>query len=156
MTPDNPSPQVITPLPVQLRLSPHAFHRWAEEFLEAAEVLPAPESYTPVPYFLYCRSLELAFKARLLEQGVEMVTLKDGRKVGHDLLKAHNRLYPESSARLCGDDLRLLQEVNEIYPAKRFEYWSPVDALRAYPRPSLESLAALARKVLDAGEHLRL
>jgi hypothetical protein len=63
-------------------------------FAESAKIsaqTAAVGSYSPVPYFLYCRSLELVLKAYLLARGVSKGNLN---KFGHDLLKLVEEARP--------------------------------------------------------------
>jgi hypothetical protein len=50
----------------RIRLSPHGFRQWAKEFYQSRKALQ-PNGFSPVPYFLLCRAIELWFKAVHLE-----------------------------------------------------------------------------------------
>jgi len=53
-----------------LHINPLGFHRYASEFLRAAQDFRMNDGFSPVPYYLVCRSIELALKAFLLAKGI--------------------------------------------------------------------------------------
>lgn len=115
---------VIKVEPAVVNISPLGFHRYASEFYEAARSLQRPENYSPVHYYLYCRSLELALKAYLLAKGISKKKLKN--KFRHDLKKT---LRKAESLGL-GDEVSLSDEqrdhlalANAHYKSKAFEYF---------------------------------
>lgn len=81
--------------------------------------------FTPVPYYLFCRALELVLKAFLLTKGESLDALK--KRYGHDLVALWSR------AKECGlldvIDLRTsefeadLVNANHYYKGKAFEYF---------------------------------
>ena len=142
------TPIVITPEPVVLNLSPDAFHLWATDFLKAARDFRQPSRFSPVPYFLICRAIELEIKSRHL---VESRQVQVKRKYGHSLLKAYNGLEASQKV-LTPEEVQVLSKASESYdlPNKHFEYWSPAEALRGYSRfPSLEALTVIAAKLIE-------
>lgn len=57
-------------------------HRYANEFLGAAERFkPQDAGFTPVPYYLVCRSIELSLKSYLLTRGLKRSDLNRDRVV---------------------------------------------------------------------------
>lgn len=72
-----------------VRIGPVGFVLYAEEFLEAACAIPehsqarGSRRFTPVPFYLFCRALELALKAFLLAKNRPLDELK--AIYGHDL-----------------------------------------------------------------------
>lgn len=82
-TPDEerskPKTQVIEVRTAHLFVSPLGFHFYASEFLDAARSAKRPEHFSPVPYYLYCRSIELSLKSFLLCKGVPKDDLRAGR-----------------------------------------------------------------------------
>lgn len=66
--------------------TPLGFHRFADDFGEWAERShdETPHHYSPVPYYLYCRSIELALKAFLLAKGLSKQQVASQR-LGHSL-----------------------------------------------------------------------
>ncbi len=56
--------------PATFRMTPVGYAVYAEQFLKAAQSIPKDDKqFTPVPYYLYCRALELILKAFLLAKG---------------------------------------------------------------------------------------
>jgi hypothetical protein len=74
---------------VNVRMRPVGFALYAEEFLIAADSIPATSrargntTFSPVPYYLLCRALELALKAYLIERHVSEGKLT--KRYGHNL-----------------------------------------------------------------------
>ena len=98
--------------------------------------------FSPVPYFLLCRAIELQFKAVHLEQlkaghpGHQ--TQYDVKKLfNHKLIKSYEAL-PATDRTLSREQLKLLKKADEIYKGKGFEYVD-IDQCRArlfqLPRP---------------------
>ena len=75
---------VIKAEPGMLHINPLGFHRYASEFLRAAQDFRMNDGFSPVPYYLVCRSIELALKAFLLAKGIPEGELK-GKSLGHNL-----------------------------------------------------------------------
>ena len=71
--------------PIVININPFGFHKYAQEFLRAEEAFQATDNFSPVPYYLLCRSIELSLKAYLLLKGYKKEYLK--RKIGHNLKK---------------------------------------------------------------------
>ena len=67
------------------RMDPVGFAIYADQFLKAAQSIPEVDTkFTPVPYYLYCRALELILKAFLQLQGHKLSELRK-KKYGHNL-----------------------------------------------------------------------
>ena len=66
---DNPSNTVINVPAANLNISPLGFHKYATEFLAADTSYKQGLGWSPVPYYLVCRTIELALKAFLLAKG---------------------------------------------------------------------------------------
>lgn len=145
---------VISPEPAVVNISPLGFHRYSSEFYEAARSLQRPESYSPVHYYLYCRSLELVLKAYLLAKGISKKKLKN--KFRHDLEKT---LRKADSLGLGGtvsisDEQRVhLALANAHYKSKAFEYFEVSTWFRRMKGqsklPSLDVLDSLVGSLLD-------
>ncbi len=73
---------------LHINVSPLGFHRYASEFLRAADSFECGDGFSPVPYYLRCRVIELALKAFLLAKGFPKNDLKN--RLGHNLEKALN------------------------------------------------------------------
>ncbi len=136
---------VIAPGGINANLAPDAFLRWARHYHACRHSFQPPDRFSPVPYFLLCRAIELAVKARHLGT----LTQDDVKhRFGHDLVKAYAALNPVH--RVLGvDEERVLTAASEIYAEKGFEYFDPEDALTGFSRyPSLDDLDAIARKLV--------
>jgi hypothetical protein len=135
--------QKVTVSGISVNLSPDAFHRGARHFYKCRHDFKSPDGFSPLPYFLLCRAIELQLKSLHL-QSMKQSQVK--KQFGHDLVAAYEDLQPSDKI-LDHDEYSTLQSANAIYMDKGFEYFVPVDALTAYKRyPDLESLDAVARK----------
>jgi len=113
---------VVTPETAIWKISPFGFHRYATEFFAAAHAFTSRARFSPVPYYLYCRSAELLLKAFLLAKGDEVKSVKD--TLGHDLVKALH----EARQRGLNDIVTIterqeeeLRKANAYYVSKGFE-----------------------------------
>jgi hypothetical protein len=129
-----------------INLSPDAFHRWATHYYKCRQDFQSPHKFSPVPYFLLCRAVELQLKARHL-QTKRQPEVKN--TFGHNLMKAYGSL-PSHEQILAPDELTILKQASAIYASKGFEYFNPEDALTAYKRfPDLSALDSVAKKLLS-------
>ncbi|NGP53541.1 hypothetical protein [Thioalkalivibrio sp. XN8] len=127
-------------------LSPDAFHLWATHYYQCRQTFRSPDPFSPVPYFLLCRAIELEFKARHLG-AKRQVQVKHA--YWHDLVKSYNGLSA-SEQNLSDEEFALLSDASAIYKGKGFEYFDPVDALTGFSRfPDLALLDALAKKIIS-------
>jgi len=137
----------LSPGGIFANLSPDAFHRWAEHFYKAKCDFQSPHEFSPVPYFLCCRALELELKAKHLQEGSQEIVKN---KFGHDLVKAYDALNEEHKT-LSENELLVLRQANMIYIKKGYEYINLEDALSGYKRfPNLNELDLLTRKILES------
>ena len=138
---------VLTPQTGQVNLSPHLFHLYAREYLHCESTYRSEARYSPVPYFLLCRAMELEFKAQHLESKSrdEVKT-----KFWHNLQKSYDQL-PTKNRILSPAEYAVLLSANKIYDKpKGFEYVSvndSVTALRDFP--NLGVLRGIAAKVIE-------
>ena len=58
--------RIVSVPPALVHLSPLGFNRYAAHFLHAEASLSPEQGFSPVPYYLCCRSIELSLKAFLL------------------------------------------------------------------------------------------
>ena len=151
----------ITPPTDHVNISPFGFHRYASEFAKYAREahVEAKGKFSPIPYYLYCHSLELVLKAFLLAKGVAKADLKK-RSLGHDLskilLKA-KALGLEETVPLAAHWEPEIRKANAYYNDKGFEYFSVVDAVRGYPDlPALDVLNEIATAFLSGLERVCL
>lgn len=115
-----------------VRMRPVGFALYANEFFIAGASIPQDSrargntTFTPVPYYLFCRALELILKAYLLAQNVaDEEKLK--KRFGHDL----ERLWREAKDHgimgilgASGPHFEAdLTSANTYYKGKVFEYF---------------------------------
>jgi hypothetical protein len=150
----NPRNTVITPATAIVNISPIGFPHYASEFAASARLAqPGPEGgFSPVPYYLYCRSLELVLKAFLLAKGVAKDDLKR-RNLGHDLrknlLKA-KALGLEQTVPFAAHWEDEIRKANVYYARKGFEYFDLVAAARGYSQlPALGVLNEIVAALLE-------
>lgn len=130
---------------INANLAPDAFHRWATHYQKCRMDFQCPHGFSPVPYFLLCRAIELEIKARHLKR-MTQVEVKD--KFGHNLEKAYDALdSAEKSLTQIEEDT--LRRASKIYDDKGFEYFDPEAALKGYKGfPDLTLLDSIARKMI--------
>jgi hypothetical protein len=130
---------------IDANLSPDAFHRWATHYQKCRKYFRCRDKFSPVPYFLLCRAIELEIKARHLRH---MTQLEVKTKFGHDLAKAYEASDPAEKT-LNQSEEHTLRVASEIYNSKDFEYFDPQDALTGYSRfPDLTLLDSIASKLI--------
>lgn len=128
---------VISPPKGTGNISPIGFHRYACEFAKYAREAHAGlgGEFSPVAYYLYCRSLELVLKAFLLAKGVAQDDLKE-RSLGHNLSKVllkAKALGLEQTVSLATGWEPEIRKANKYYARKGFEYFDVVAGVRQYP-----------------------
>jgi hypothetical protein len=129
----------------KINVSPLAFRLWAKQYYQCRLSFKCAD-FSPVPYFLLCRAIELQFKALHLE-GKRQSDVKNN--YGHDLIKSYNDL-PTVDRVLSREQLSLLEKANKIYKTKGFEYFNVGDAVRGFSDfPDLKALDALAAKIVE-------
>ena len=123
-----------------INFSPVGFKLTARDFRRCADAFKPPQ-FSIVPYFLYCRAIELGLKAIHLETHKQQ-EVKD--EYGHDLIRSYKAL-PLERRTLSTADSDLLAQISKLYERKAFEYVQPGDAAHGYSDfPDLEQLARLA------------
>lgn len=116
-------------------ISPLGFHRYASEFLSAARSIEQSDIFSPVPYYLLCRALELTLKAFLLARGLSKKELKNMKKYGHDLEKLFNisdEMGLRSITHISDEYKQLVSASNDYYGSKAFEYFDVYRAMQGY------------------------
>jgi len=130
---------------VHANLSPDAFHRWATHYLKCRKDFLCPDPFSPVPYFLLCRAIELELKARHLKH---MTQSKVKKNFSHNLGKSYGSLDPTEKI-LNKSEEHALQLANDIYMDKGFEYFRLQDALTGHSQfPDLALLDSIANKLI--------
>ncbi|MBI4167186.1 MAG: hypothetical protein HY508_15785 [Acidobacteria bacterium] len=138
--------QVIHVQGLFVNLSPDAFHMWARHYYKCKQDFESPNSFSPVPYFLLCRAIELEVKSRHLLSKRQSEVKKE---FGHDLLEAYEAL-DQGQKTLNAEEIRVLRVANDIYVGKGFEYFNPGHALRGYSQfPDLDELDSVATKLIS-------
>ena len=143
---------------VVVNISPLGFHRYASDFLAAADGVTPRKGFSPVPYYLVCRALELGLKAFLLAKRYDKGRLRGA--LGHDLIRclsAANSLGLEEACSISDEQVREIRKANAYYKSKGFEYFEAVKAFTGYrDLPDIEVLKGLARGLLDGSEPICL
>ena len=135
---------------ISANLAPDAFHMYAQHYYKCRQDFEPPHRFSPVPYFLLCRAIELEIKSWHLIQK-RQYEVKDS--FGHDLLKAYEAL--DGNQKVLSDvELSLLRDASDIYNSnKGFEYFNPEDALNGFSRfPDLDQLDSVTRKLIYEGD----
>jgi hypothetical protein len=124
-----------------VRMNPVGFSLYAEEFFLAGASIPQNSrargntTFTPVPYYLFCRALELVLKAFLLAKHHSLDELK--KKYGHDLEALWRAATKEGILDIIGaSDPHFesdLQSANSYYKGKAFEYFDFRRWAHGYP-----------------------
>jgi hypothetical protein len=141
-----------------VRMGPVGFSLYAEEFYLAAISIPehsrAKENtrFTPVPYYLLCRALELMLKAFLLAKNKPLDQLKT--RYGHNLETLWRAAKEEGLLDILGafepefeTDLR---KANTYYKDKAFEYFDFRRWAHAYEGlPQFERFRDETKKIVD-------
>jgi hypothetical protein len=123
-----------------------AFHRWATHYYKCRQDFQCLHPFSPVPYFLLCRAIELVLKSKHLEDKRQPEVKNE---FGHNLVKAY-RALPVEAQQLSEDKFSILERASAIYSSKGFEYFNPEDALTGYSRfPDLAALDDITKQLLD-------
>ena len=128
--------------PRHVNASPVFFKMLADQFLEWYDAYK-PAKFSIIPYFLCCRTIELALKSVHLEKQTQKAMKMIYQ---HDLEKLYDKL-PVEKQTFTENEVKLLRKANAKYKLKHFEYMQVYDAGVGFSNfPSLEDLARLARK----------
>lgn len=136
-----------------VKISPLGFHHYGSEFFEAGESFnKTKKGFSPVPYYLYLRSVELLLKAFLLSNDIPIEDLKDRKKFGHHLVKVLKKaksLKIDDVVEISLEEEKEVSKANAYYASKGFEYFEIKNAVKGYPNlPDLEILKKLASKLV--------
>ena len=131
---------------IDANLSPDAFHMWATHYYKCKQDFRSPHRFSPVPYFLLCRVIELEIKSIHLQDKRQTEVKED---FGHDILKAYEALSEEYKI-LEDNEIKVLKVAKGIYCSKGFEYFNPEDALTGFSKfPDLSTLDTVAKKLIN-------
>ena len=135
----------VTPSTAVLNLSPEAFHLYAYQHWKCKKDFKLPY-FSPLPFYLLCRALELELKSRHLFKKTQKQVKK---RYGHKLNVAYADL-DNSQKILSLHEEGVLKQASDIYSAKDFEYFSPTDAISGNKRyPKLTSLESITQKLIE-------
>jgi len=137
--------------PIVFNIGPSGFHRYAQEFMRAEKTFQITDSFSPVPYYLLCRSIELSLKAYLLLKGYKIKYLKT--KIGHNLkklLKKAKELNIEEVITIPTEESDNIFKANLYYEKKGFEYFFVIDAFTGYKElPDIELLRSVSTRLVE-------
>lgn len=137
-----PKNVVIRPKTATSYITPFGFFHYGKEFLDATKGLKQSARYSPVPYFLYCRSIELVLKAFLLGKRVSKKDLPK-KNLWHDLekiVKKAQALGLSEFVNITPEQEREISKANKYYASKGFEYFEVTKAMKAYQEPPADLL----------------
>ncbi|NLD47027.1 MAG: hypothetical protein GX660_07485 [Clostridiaceae bacterium] len=140
---------VIKVEPVSILISPMGFLHYASEFLGAAQKIKTDSNFSPVPYYLVCRSIELALKAYLLAKNpYYKKILPKKNELGHNLENILEKTISEGLDKIISispKDKEELRKANYYYSKKGFEYFELPMALEGKSKlPDIETLSGFA------------
>jgi hypothetical protein len=126
--------------------SPDAFHIYAVHYYKCKQDFKRPDDFfSPVPYFLLCRAIELEIKSRHLKDKSQKKVKDEYR---HRLLQAYNAL-DQNERILTPHEVKVLEAAGDIYARKGFEYFEPYDGMTGFSRyPDLKTLDSVAKKLI--------
>lgn len=139
---------------IVVRMGSVGLHVYAESYLSAARLLPAPSvPFDPVRPYLVCHSIELSLKAFLSLQGMKMLKLAEN-KLGHNLdslLVCAMESGMDKLVQLSEPNISAIELATIYYAGKVFEYPAVAEAFSAYPQlPQIESLFDTANILVES------
>jgi len=141
---------VINVETAKIRINPFGFHKYACDYLDSADKWTGEIRYSPVPYFLYCRAIELGLKAYLLSKDKKLAWIKN--TLGHDLTKGLKNARLNSLDDLfdtTDNEAREIEIANNYYKTKGFEYFVILNHITGLKGlPSLDILKTYSHKLL--------
>jgi hypothetical protein len=144
---------VLQPHNAVVHLDGYWLWHYATDYFAAYQAFEAPKNrFSPVPYFLICRSIELSLKSFLFSAGFKK---KDRKKLNHDLEKAlsaaeDNGLHTFLEITL--EDREALKKAIKLYPKKEFEYFESLETIYDPHDFDIVALSLFAQRLLDAIE----
>jgi hypothetical protein len=143
---------VVTLKSIHMRTGPLGTYMHGRAFQVAADASRGLPGHMPgVTAFLYCRALELAFKAYLVLRGQ---SVRSVRAFKHDL----GKLLIETDARgidhivtLNAGDKDLIRQAAGLYEEHKLGYYDLFHTLTG-PKLPLDQLSDISRRLLDALE----
>lgn len=127
---------VIQPEDPVVEITPLGLHRFAQEYLSLVKIPEKGTLFSPVPYFLVCRSIELSIKAFLRVKDIPMRNIKKKGIYGHDLetlLDGAKELGIDICVPITKNIEKEIRKANEYYYKKGFEYHEALREFKGYP-----------------------
>lgn len=144
---------VIQPHDVVAHIDGYWLRHYATDFFAAYQTFEAPKNrFSPVPYFLICRSIELSLKSFLFSAGFKK---KDRKKLNHDLEKALGMAEDNglgTHLEITSKDREALKKANMLYPKKEFEYFESLKTIYDPHDFDIVALSSFAQRLLNAIE----
>ena len=150
--------------PDECKTTARAFIKVAEEYYQAFKIINSkcPKRYAkvfPFPhvrYFLLCHSLELIFKAILLEKGYKWEVLKS-KKIGHSLIKAATALKKEGVNIILYGHKKAIRQLDFHYWVNQKDFNYPKRTLITVPsifttQSIVQQTLATAKKIIGLEE----
>jgi hypothetical protein len=135
-----------------LYITPVGFLVYAKNYYSAGINWPSDEKYSPVPYFLFSRSIELGLKAFSLANGEKMSVLRSKKRVGHDLLLALENAQSYALTKfvqITAEEEIEWRKANSYYADKGFEYFEFKSIFDKKNLPDLNILQTYSGKLLE-------
>lgn len=127
---------VVPPEGPVVEITPLVLHRFAQEYLSLVKITEKETPFSPVPYFLVCRSIELSLKAFLRVKDIPVRNLKKKGMYGHDLVTLLDGAK-DSGIGICApitENIEIeIRKANEYYCKKEFEYYETLRVIKGYP-----------------------
>jgi len=144
---------ILQPHHVIAHVDGYWLRHYATDFFAAYQAFEMPKNrFSPVPYFLICRSIELSLKSFLFSAGFKK---KDRKKLNHDLEKALGAAEDnglETYLKITSNDREALKKANKLYPKKEFEYFESLETIYDPHDFDLAVLSSFAQRLLDTIE----
>ena len=132
-------------------ITPTGFLVYAKNYYTAAINWQSDGNYSPVPYFLFSRSIELGLKAFLLAKGEKIHVVKSKKIIGHNLIFALRKAEFYSLSEFehtTTEEEKELQKANAYYNEKGFEYFDIKNLFHKKDMPDLKILQQYSEKLL--------
>lgn len=137
--------QTVKPSSVSWPIEPDFFSCWAKDYYNCRQQINQPGRFSPVPYFLLCRAIELSIKAKLLRRWTQDQLRC---KFRHDLVKAYKALDSHDQI-LSDSECSFLKSVSSKYSKKAFEYFNRKGGWPQFQKyPDLGELGRIAKKLI--------
>ena len=148
----------IKPKLIIANISPSGFYKYSKDFFNIGKLCEKRKKFSPVPYYLYCRSIELILKSFLLYKGISKSELKI--KYSHDLIKILKKIELLLNKNLLNSkEKKTILKASYYYSNKNkgFEYFEVLNAVRGYKNlPDLLVLEKIVQKLFKVAKNLKI